>query len=201
MKDIETEKVKKIYSNLFKKNKDSYLSLNWGSKESQYLRFKVLSYIDKLENKSILDVGCGLGDFYLWLNKNMINTDYLGIDITETFIKSAINKYGKDLFVCDNFLLDDVFKNKTFDYVFASGIFATYTKEPISIYKKYITRMWDLANEGVGFNSLSSWTNEKDDSEYYADPNEIINLCRKFTNKIVLKHNYHPRDFTIFLYR
>ena len=53
MKDIETEKVKKIYSNLFKKNKDSYLSLNWGSKESQYLRFKVLSYIDKLENKSI----------------------------------------------------------------------------------------------------------------------------------------------------
>ncbi len=201
MSKIENRKTREIYSNLFKKNKKSYLSLNWGSIESQELRFKVLVEISNLENKSILDIGCGLGDFYKWLKRNNYNVEYFGVDITPDFIRSAQEEYGNDLFICEDFISSDFFKKDGFDYVFASGIFATYIENPLEIYKQYITRMWEIAKFGVAFNSLSDWGENKEKEEYYADPIEIIRFCRSLTHKIVFKHDYHPRDFTIFLYK
>ena len=197
----EIDKVKSIYTKLFKKNKHSYLSLNWGSVAGQELRFEILSQISNLNKKNILDVGCGLGDFYNFLIKNDKIINYTGVDITSDLIEAASEKYGKNLFSCDDFLLDTTYKKNSFDYVFASGIFATYTDNPIDIYRKFVTRMFDLCKKGIAFNSLSSWAKIKDGDEYYADPIEIITLCKTFTDKIIFRHDYHPRDFTIFLYK
>ena len=44
-------------------------ALDWGSRESQQLRFKVLSEVRMPASASILDVGCGQGDLYLWLQR------------------------------------------------------------------------------------------------------------------------------------
>ncbi len=201
MAKTENQKTKEIYSNLFKKNKNSYLSLNWGSIESQELRFKILTEIANLDSKSILDVGCGLGDFYNWLKRNKYNLDYFGVDITPEFIRTAEKEYGKDLFICEDFISSDFFQKEGYDYIFSSGIFATYIENPLDTYHKYITKMWNIAKRGVAFNSLSDWSENKEKNEYYADPYEIINICRTLTEKIVFKHDYHPRDFTIFLYK
>ena len=62
----------KIYKKLYKRYGNSFKSLDWGSKEKQMLRFKILSKIGNLNKKKILDVGCGFGDFNLWLKKKRI---------------------------------------------------------------------------------------------------------------------------------
>ncbi|NVL90353.1 MAG: hypothetical protein HWN69_05065, partial [Desulfobacterales bacterium] len=47
--------------------------VGWGSEESQKCRFGVLCQLDDLSGKSVLDVGCGLGDLYGYLrNRDII---------------------------------------------------------------------------------------------------------------------------------
>ena len=59
-----------FYNQLIRKKLDkSFLTVGWGSKKTQKIRFEnIYKYFDK-NNFSVLDVGCGLGDFYLFLKK------------------------------------------------------------------------------------------------------------------------------------
>ena len=79
-----------FYDNRVSIHGTSYKSLNWGSKESQNLRFKVLSSIGDFNRKKILDFGCGIGDYYSWLIENNFNVNYTGIDISS---KMVLKKY------------------------------------------------------------------------------------------------------------
>lgn len=64
----------------------------WPSKEYQLLRFRILIEIDDLNGKTILDVGCGFGEFYYFLNNNDVKLkDYVG---TAVIIKMMISLYG-----------------------------------------------------------------------------------------------------------
>ena len=65
-----------------------------------------------LSNKSIIDIGCGFGDFYSYLNaQNIILKKYLGIDINETLINTASSLFidsGK--FIVGNILERNIFE-------------------------------------------------------------------------------------------
>ena len=70
MNNINKINILKLYNKRFKdKLLPNYRKLGWGSKKSQDLRFKILIDRWNLENKSILDIGCGFGDFYFFLKK------------------------------------------------------------------------------------------------------------------------------------
>ncbi len=191
------------FSKLFEKHDDSFKSLDWGSSESQNLRFEVLANIANLQGKSVLDVGCGLGDFYKWLVKNNINIEYSGLDITPHFIKRAISLYEKPSFFEGNILDASIFSGQKFDYVMASGIFSTYKDGGYDYMESCIDRFWQLSNKGIAFNSLSKWAKDKDKdkNEFYADPSLVIDIVKKYTTKIIFRHDYHPRDFTIYVLR
>ena len=88
-------------------------SLGWGSDYSQQKRFDILLDVGISINDSVLDVGCGYGDF----SKNFVN--YLGIDLRENAILTAKNKYSNHRFELKS--IYDI--NDTYDWVFASGIF------------------------------------------------------------------------------
>ena len=60
---------KKYYEEKLKKFGPNIKGLNWKNKKSQELRFNILSKVSNLNNCSILDYGCGYGDFNLFLKK------------------------------------------------------------------------------------------------------------------------------------
>ena len=52
----------KFYFNSFVKYGVSAKGVHWFSKKTQYIRFNVLtSYLNRIENCTILDMGCGFG--------------------------------------------------------------------------------------------------------------------------------------------
>ncbi len=80
-------------------------TVGWGSKEDQFLRFDMLLRGININNKSILDLGCGLGDIgdYLY-SKNADNFYYTGVDLSEKLIERArLNFSSKNV----NFLVED----------------------------------------------------------------------------------------------
>jgi len=79
------------YSQRFKELGYDVKTLGWGDEEQQTYRFfQTLDSNINLENKNILDIGCGFGDYAAFLNNNNIKyNSYLGIDINPDLINEA----------------------------------------------------------------------------------------------------------------
>ena len=201
MKKNEEHLTVRRYQKFFNKHQQSHKSLNWGSREGQHLRFKILAGIGLLEGKRILDVGCGLGDFAEWLDQNNIRVEYTGLDLTPDLVGQARKNYPERYFFQGSILDESLLKGQQFDFVFSSGIFCTYNRDGDAWLKAAVSRMWLLCKEGVAFNSLSTWSEVLESDEYYADPAATLEFCRTLTPWVAMRHDYHPRDFTIFISR
>jgi len=210
------EKIASYFEGLFGKHGDSYLSLDWNSKASQELRYAVfmemIGYADKIKDISVLDVGCGLGHFYDYLKNNGLIGEfgirYSGIDISEVLIDAARKKkHGIDFKVVD--LLQDRYDEKH-DYVMASGIF-NIRMECLESHKecalRTISRMFNLARVGMAVNFICrdmayGTDDDPEASKYvYYSPEEMIAFCKTLSKKYILRHDYHPGDFTVYLFK
>ena len=194
------EKLIEFYNQNVKKHKDDIKSVAWGSKESQLKRFEILSQIADLEGQSVLDVGCGLGDFYGWLRNKYSDIRYTGIDITPSMIEIALKRFPGTKFKVQNILeLKKV--RPTYDYVFASGIFNRRIPRHKHFIKDTIIRMFDLSKQGIAFNIMSTKADFMKKNEYYADPSKMLNFCTNLSRRFVLRHDYMPHDFTVYVYK
>lgn len=176
-------------------------SLDWGSRESQQLRFSVLSEVGNLNGTNLLDVGCGLGDFFGWLQQSQINVEYNGIDITPQMVELAQERFPNASFQLSHLLSSEESKNSHYDFVFASGIFTYRQVAPFKFLEATVSKMFSLCSKGTAFNSLSAWANQKEPGEFYADPLKVVAFCRTLTPWVVLRHDYMPHDFTIYMYK
>lgn len=191
------------FSETIKKHRIGPKAVSWGSEDSQKIRFRVLSEIGDLNGKTILDVGCGLGDFYGFLvnEKKLKLRKYLGIDINPLMIIGAKKKYpGVEFRVGD---LTGVLPKESFDYVFESGIFNLKIPHWEKFVYKVLTQMYEVSKVGVGANFLSIFSPfTKDKNSYYADTCEVLRFVfTKLTTKAIFRHDYKPNDFTIFFYK
>lgn len=187
-----------FFTGLLRDHGESHKALNWGSQSSQELRFRILSEIGINKGASILDVGCGLGDFFAWQNTQGLELGYTGIDITPAMIASAKERFPSALFLENK--LDEMI-NQSFDYVIASGIFYMRMQRPREYFERTVAKLFDKCKQGISFNSLSMWCKSQNKHEFYADPLRSIDFCRSLSPHVVLRHDYHPCDFTIYIRR
>jgi len=200
------EKVKKIvvkhYENCLMDNTDSAQKVGWKDKKSQYLRFKILTDIDDLNGKSILDVGCGLGEFYKYLIESNINALYHGIDLSKKFVEKASSLYPDVSFEQADILTN---YDKKFDYVISSGIFNVKKDLSKSYFSKYIRetikKMYELCIKGIVFNIMTNYVDFMADDLYYSDPCRMFKFCKKLSRYVVLRHDYPLFEYTIYIYR
>jgi SAM-dependent methyltransferase len=196
----ENERNVRIYSERVSQHGYDVKALGWGSRESQARRFAVLSEVGKLDGSSVLDVGCGLGDFYAWMRRRRLRVRYTGVDITPGMVDKARQRFPEMQFrVCD--VLDGSQRVAAHDYVLSSGIFTHCGRSAVEFLEAMVRRMFDLSKRALAFNCLSGWAEKKERGEFHADPLNVVSFCRTLTPRVVLRHDYHPRDFTVYLYR
>ncbi len=172
-------------------------ALGWHSKETQELRFKVLHEIGITWRDSVLDVGCGVGD-YLRYADTKGRGDYTGIDKNVDMIGAAIQK--QQCSVDKTFACATIDKMRLqYDYVIASGIF-TFVTSHFQLFDT-VEKMYARCNKGVAFNSLSAWSAKMQGGEFYADPAYVLEACSELARFVTLRHDYHAGDFTIYMYR
>ncbi len=210
------EKIAEYFEGLLEKHGDHYLSLDWKSKESQLARFAVLldiiSFTDKKQGLSILDVGCGIGHFFEFLDSNglikQLNIKYAGIDISKKMVDFARNKFpGVDFQVID--LVNDKF-DKKFDFVMSSGAFNIRMAD-LSAHKSsvnmMVARMFKLSNFGAAVNFLSRSSiylipegrSAEEEKYVYFSEDEVTQWARAVSDRYILRRDYHPGDFTVYM--
>lgn len=182
----------------------THQALFWVSKEVQEVRFQQLVKIlgDTKQSFSMLDFGCGFGDFYDYLVFHDFLPDYLGLDVSPEMIRSAKALHPSLEFI-NGELADMPFIAQQFDYVFLSGALNEVVDSDGSYAKAVIKELFNLSAKGMAFNLL----NKKDDQiaqavdlqSFY--PDEIVSFCQEFARKVELIEDYLTSDFTILLRR
>jgi SAM-dependent methyltransferase len=189
-----SESVTTYYTNLADKFEESYKSVDWGSEEGQKIRFEVIVAIADLRGKTVLDLGCGLGDMYSYLYP--CDVEYTGYDITRRMVEIATTRFPKARFECRGLEKD----NRKFDYILASGIFSKMGGNPYDEMLNTLGLMFESCNFGVSFNCLNG-REFQDKNEFTPDPSKVFDICYKLTKKIILRTDYHNNDLTFYLYR
>ena len=177
-----------------------FRALNWGSVKSQRKRFEVLSEVGIRSGDTILDVGCGLADLYAWILEQNLRVKYTGIDITPSMTQAAKNRFP-DAVITNNTIFDTELSVDFFDYVIASGIFFLRKEDPMGHMEKVVSAMFQKSIKGIAFNSLSAWALEKTEREFYAEPQKVLEFVKKLSPHIILRHDYHPADFTVYVFK
>ncbi|HNY12663.1 MAG TPA: class I SAM-dependent methyltransferase [Candidatus Wallbacteria bacterium] len=196
------KKIRAFFAGEFKKFGYSYESLNWESQVSQYTRFEVLSNIGEFEGEKILDVGCGLGDFLKYLKLKKIKAAYAGIDICDEMIDGAKEYFKKNPDA--KFMTGDILEVKNaskYDYVVSSGAFNMNLGANDKMIKAVLKKMHDMAGKAAAVSMLSTYETFTNSLYYYYDPLEIFTFCKSICEKVVLRHDYMPHDFTIIMYK
>jgi len=176
--------------------------VDWNGKESQYLRFDILSNIfEEKSDFSLLDYGCGYGEFLNYLDKNHYkNISYTGFDLSNEMITRAKLKFP------NNYFTNKIPHNPVYDYTILSGTLHIKLENSESKWKKHIIKTLNHLNQiskkGFAFNLLTSYSNKEymKDYLYYASPEEIFKYCKlNFSKNVLLDHSYNLYEFTVFV--
>jgi SAM-dependent methyltransferase len=197
---LDNQRIVDFYSGLLRKYDGEPRAVDWGSRDSQALRFSVLAQIGRLEGATVLDVGCGLGDLLDYFREKNLSVDYTGYDLTPEMIQSARRRFPQQRFETRDLLLDRQ-PSALFDYVLASGIFYLRHTEPMLYLATMVRRMFAACRKGVAFNTLSSMATEPTPGEFYAEPAQVLKACLGITPRVAIRHDYLPHDFTVYLYK
>ncbi len=189
------------YQRSLEKHGESPKSLQWKDYKSSSNRYRQLVTDIDIENCSILDAGCGMGDLLPYLLSKTSNIDYLGVDVTPEFIEIARRRYeGYEFRVANPF--EDDFGDK-YDVVISSGVMNSSSADWMNERKEMISKLFGLAKKILVFNMAGSIVQIDGDSQRvnYADGLDILKYCSSLTPKVILRNHYHAKDFTIVMYR
>jgi SAM-dependent methyltransferase len=169
--------------------------------EGQLLRYEAfLNITGDLPGKSVLDFGCGKGDFYGFLKSKGISPDYCGIDVNENLIRFAGSKYPDGEFIAAD-LEEDPF-DRTFDIVMACGVFNLRIGGIKESMENLLKKLFALCREAFHFDALSYYTARRDVELHYVMPEEMLKFAlNELSSRVIVRHDWVKGDFFMSLYR
>jgi len=184
---------KEFYQNNYDTYGISAQGVAWDSAQTQKKRFSaIISCIGNLKQDSVVDAGCGFGDFYLYLKeKDNLPKSYVGLDLCAPMVEEA--KVRTDCKIMQKDILHQSIPMA--DWYVASGSMNLLTQMETRI---FIQRCFEKSRKGFVFNLLEGKAREGKYS--YWKPYEILMLCRTFSNNVKLKEGYMEGDFTVVLW-
>jgi len=179
-----------FYQNAYKKYGQTPKGLNWTNKHSQQIRFELIAqYLKKLSSHkdSLIDAGCGFGDFYHYLVKERIFVKYMGYDILEKFVNIAKEKTKQPIMIKD--ILTDPLDEA--DFYVASGSLNILT--PFETYL-FIKRCFAHSKKAFIFNMLEGSYHDKYN---LVNKKDILEYGKELGAKVTIQSGYFMEDFTV----
>lgn len=170
------------------------------SAEGQAFRFAKLMEIGDLRERSVLDLGCGIGEFYPFLKARVPDAGYTGLDIVPEMIACARSRFRDGAFLCRDIL--DQGLDGEFDYVFISAMFNNNLPGMTVFLEEMITTAFAKCRLGLAFNFLSDRVNFRGPAMAYHDPARVLTFCMdQLSPRVRMEHHYERCDVSVFVYR
>jgi SAM-dependent methyltransferase len=173
--------------------------VGWISSKSQNARFEAFLEIGDLQGKRVLDVGCGLGDFYGFLKSKGWTGSYTGFDRMNEMVAEARQRRPGTRFECCNIAEKE--PDEHWDYVFMSGLFNHRVRDNWGWIAQVVGPAYRLAQCGTAFNLLSDTSPDQDDDFFYASPKDLERFAAALApGRWKIIPCARPHDLTVFLY-
>ncbi len=198
------ERIINRYNERIEKFGGTIEALASGNEERRKLRFDVLFECGISKNDRILDLGCGFGDFYSYLNDRLGegNFKYTGVDINPTIIEYANSRFPSADFRAFDILSEEL--NDQFDFVVSTSSFNNKMIN-ISNYdfaQQILNKCYAIAEKGVAIDFLTKYVDFESTVEaFYYEPEIIFSSCKEITKRVALRHDYPLFEFCIYLYK
>lgn len=198
--DIEKEYLISFYETALRMFGDRPESLHW-TVSGQIAHFEALLDIaPDIEDRRILDFGCGKGDFCGFLKDRRIHVSYTGLDINEKLIALAREKHPESSFRVFDIEKDSL--GEDFDYVFLCGVFNLKLQGIDEAIRYTLKKLFASCRMGLAFNALSFHNPKHDFELHYVSPEDIFSFAvRELSPFVALRHDRMLYDFTMFVYR
>lgn len=201
MKLIDTGRAAALYNNRYDEFGNDVRTVGWGSTEDQKLRFEVLFRGFDPKGKTILDIGCGLGDLVPWLDQRT-NGDfrYVGVDIAEKLIHDARARHDK---ANTSFIVGDILSPglPAADISVLSGALS-YKVDGLEYYaRSTLRKMYELSREAVSVNFLTTYVDYELEKNQHYQPEIVFAWAKELSRQVNLLHDYPLYEFTVQIIR
>jgi SAM-dependent methyltransferase len=172
-----------------------------GSEAHQAIRYQALLSLGDLHGTSILDLGCGLGDFLGFLTNRRIAVNYTGYDVSPDLVAHARIRYPGARFEVRDIQQDGL--PEPFDYIVASQVFNNRLRheDNVAVVKDVLRRCYAASRRGVAMDMLTAYADFREAHLYYFSPEEMFAHAKTLTKRVMLRHDYCLFEFTLYLYR
>lgn len=171
--------------------------LDWASEQSQRARFEILCSLVDLKGKSLLDIGCGLGDLLTFIQERKIPVQYTGVDLLEKMVLAARHVHPAATFIQADLFTANPFSPQSFDIVFCSGAFNLNLGNNSKFLPQAIDTMLRLSRLYVVFNLLHHRARGSETTYFYYDPDHVRQEFQGRGYNVEIVDDYLHNDFTV----
>lgn len=191
------DRIRSHYEPRIERYSEGHMILDWEDRESQRARFETLCAAVELEGRSLLDVGCGVGDLAGYLNERGLSVTYTGVDILSKMIRIARRMHPERTFVCADLTSDNPFSPNSFHTVFCSGVFNLGGAGEHEFVRTLIGILKKIARRHLVFNMLDASAPAPDPAYTYYDPDDVVGWDELRGTRARVIKGYLPNDFTV----
>lgn len=200
------QQIEAHYTSKLRTHGSTSQGVDWNDIRSHELRHRqFLRLIEGAPDASLIDLGCGFGDFLRFLRETGHRGHFTGYDITPSMIDKARELYGEG---DDRQWRVGSAPSETADFAVASGIFNVKGDIPSTTWSSYVLQTIDVlaqsGRQGFGFNvlTMSSDPDRRRPDLYYAEPAEMLSHClSRYGRSLALLQDYGLYEFTIIVRR
>ncbi len=189
--------IKRHYEPRIAPGRPSHEVLDWASAQSQQARFEILVQNVPMEGRSLLDVGCGLGDLLGFITARNIHCCYLGVDILDKMVQAARRAQPQGQFIHADIFASCPFGPSSFDVVFCSGAFNLNLGNNEQFVKKAVETFLMLSRRHVVFNMLHHRARGGEQTYFYYDPTKVLAMLKPLGCEVSIIDDYLHNDFTV----
>ncbi len=180
---------------------------DYGSERSQQMRFRVVTDALGVRNgDSVVDVGCGTGEYGNWLWRNGYDVRYMGVDDHPKMVECARDN---NLHVIQRNVLQDGVPNG--DWCIALGVLGVIDGDEYqrwSAFAKLVRHLVGTSRKGCAFTmqgARGNWSEfaAVDDLRWYAAPSDIVGRLEQMFPGLrwQMRCDYHPFDVMVTIHK
>jgi SAM-dependent methyltransferase len=165
--------------------------------KGQRLRFDAFLAGHDLNGRSLLDLGCGVGDFFARLRARGISAEYHGLDASPEMIQRARQRFPDARFETG----DMTGVTRSYDYTVAFAIHNVKVERGREILEQSLLRQFAVSRVAAHLSLLTDRYQGFDAHIQAWRAEDILTLALSITPYVALRHDYLPNDFSVTLYR
>jgi tRNA G46 methylase TrmB len=178
----------------------TFASLNSGSEEKQAIRHWVHASVLRGTKPSILEIGCGLGDFYRYLMGQKQDCSYCGYDIVSEYIGECRRRYPQAEFYVRNIFEEGV--KGSYDTIVMSQVLNNHYQKSdnMEVMQKALELAFRHTYVSVSIDMMSTYVDFRNPELFYYSPEEVFRRAKAIAPRVVIRHDYRPFEFCVQLF-